>query len=103
MKKILLMALFAIVAVGASAQKNISIWWGGNVAKITDADSEFKALNIGVFGGALVGRSKLYDQGRRRLGSGFHPVGRKRSVELPERFRSKNRNLHGPVFEFHGS
>ena len=48
MKKILLMALFAIVAVGASAQKNISIWWGGNVAKITDADSEFKALNIGV-------------------------------------------------------
>lgn len=48
MKKILLMALFAIVAVGASAQRNISIWWGGNVANITDADSEFKALNIGV-------------------------------------------------------
>lgn len=48
MKKILLVALFAIVAVGASAQKNISIWWGGNVANITDDDSEFKALNIGV-------------------------------------------------------
>lgn len=43
-----MVALFAIVAVGASAQKNWTIWWGGNVANITDADSEFKALNIGV-------------------------------------------------------
>lgn len=48
MKKLLMVALFAIVAVGASAQKNWTIWWGGNVANITDADSEFKALNIGV-------------------------------------------------------
>ena len=48
MKKILLMALFAIVAVGASAQKNISVWWGGNIANISDSESEFKALNIGV-------------------------------------------------------
>ena len=43
-----MVALFAIVAVGASAQKNWTVWWGGNVANITDADSEFKALNIGV-------------------------------------------------------
>ena len=48
MKKFLMVALFAIVAVGASAQKNWTVWWGGNVANITDADSEFKALNIGV-------------------------------------------------------
>lgn len=49
MKKILLVALFAIVAVGASAQKNITIWWGGNVSTFDDADkSEFKALNFGV-------------------------------------------------------
>ena len=51
MKKILLMALFAIVALGASAQRNISVWWGGNVSDISgdiDAKSEFKALNIGV-------------------------------------------------------
>ena len=51
MKKILLVALFAIVAIGASAQKNITIWWGGNVSDV-DGDfntkSEFKALNIGV-------------------------------------------------------
>lgn len=51
MKKILLVALFAIVAIGASAQKNFTIWWGGNVSDI-DGDvnfkSEFKALNIGL-------------------------------------------------------
>lgn len=51
MKKILLVALFAIVAIGASAQKNITIWWGGNISDV-DGDfntkSEFKALNIGV-------------------------------------------------------
>lgn len=48
MKKIIFMVLFAIVAVSAGAQGNISIWWGGNVANVTDNDSEFKALNIGV-------------------------------------------------------
>lgn len=51
MKKLLLMVLFAIVAVSASAQRNINIWWGGNVSDISgdvDAKSEFKALNIGV-------------------------------------------------------
>ena len=48
MKKILLVALFAIVAIGASAQKNITIWWGGNVSDV-DGDfntkSEFKAAH----------------------------------------------------------
>ena len=51
MKKLLMVALFAIVAVGASAQKNFTIWWGGNVADMSgdfDVKSEFKALNIGV-------------------------------------------------------
>ena len=51
MKKLLMVALFAIVAVGASAQKNWTIWWGGNVADLSgdwDTKSEFKALNIGV-------------------------------------------------------
>ena len=48
MKKLLMVALFAIVAVGASAQKNWTVWWGGNVSNVTDGDSEFKALNIGV-------------------------------------------------------
>lgn len=48
MKKLLMVALFAIVAVGASAQKNFTVWWGGNVSNVTDGDSEFKALNIGV-------------------------------------------------------
>lgn len=51
MKKYLLMALFAIVAVGASAQGNVTVWWGGNFADISgdvDVKSEFKALNIGV-------------------------------------------------------
>lgn len=48
MKKFLMVALFAIVAVGASAQKNWTVWWGGNVSNVTDGDSEFKALNIGV-------------------------------------------------------
>ena len=48
MKKLLMVALFAIVAVGASAQRNWTIWWGGNVSNVTEGDSEFKALNIGV-------------------------------------------------------
>lgn len=51
MKKLLIVALFAIVAVGASAQKNFTIWWGGNVADVSgdlDVSSAFKALNIGV-------------------------------------------------------
>lgn len=53
MKKLLMVALFAIVAVGASAQKNWTIWWGGNVADVSMDDplnpkSSFKALNIGV-------------------------------------------------------
>lgn len=52
MKKMLLMALFAIVAIGAGAQRNITIWWGGNVADVSmdpgNPKSEFKALNIGV-------------------------------------------------------
>ena len=51
MKKLLMIALFAIVAVGASAQKNITVWWGGNIADVggdIKADAAFKALNIGV-------------------------------------------------------
>lgn len=48
MKKIMLTALFAIMAVCASAQGNLTLWWGGNFAKFTDADSEFKPLNIGL-------------------------------------------------------
>lgn len=51
MKKILLVALFAIVAVGASAQSDITVWWGGNFADVDmegNPDSEFKALNLGV-------------------------------------------------------
>lgn len=51
MKKLLMVALFAIVAVGASAQKNFTVWWGGNIADMSgdwDVKSEFKALNIGV-------------------------------------------------------
>ena len=46
-----MIALFAIVAVGASAQKNITVWWGGNIADVggdIKADAAFKALNIGV-------------------------------------------------------
>lgn len=51
MKKLLMIALFAIVAVGASAQKGITVWWGGNIADVggdIKADAAFKALNIGV-------------------------------------------------------
>lgn len=51
MKKYLIMALLAIVAVSANAQGQVTIWWGGNVADISgdwDVPSEFKALNIGV-------------------------------------------------------
>ena len=52
MKKFLFMALFAIVAVSASAQKNITIWWGGNVSTVSTSgsspDNSFKALNVGV-------------------------------------------------------
>lgn len=51
MKKLLLLALFATVAIGASAQKNFTVWWGGNIADVDgdfDVKSEFKALNIGV-------------------------------------------------------
>lgn len=51
MKKLLLVALFAVVAIGASAQKNFTVWWGGNIADVDgdfDVKSEFKALNIGV-------------------------------------------------------
>ena len=50
MKKSLLIVLFAIVALGASAQNGIRVWYGVNIAG-NDADgakSEFKALNIGV-------------------------------------------------------
>lgn len=52
MKKILLMALFAIVAIGANAQGNVTIWWGGNISNVDvkglSTDSKFKALNLGV-------------------------------------------------------
>lgn len=50
MKKILLMALFAIVAVGASAQKNFTVWYGANIANLNadGSKSEFKPLNFGV-------------------------------------------------------
>lgn len=50
MKKILLVALFAVMAIGASAQNGFRVWYGVNIAG-NDADgakSEFKALNIGV-------------------------------------------------------
>jgi len=50
MKKILLVALFAVMALGASAQNGFRVWYGVNIAG-NDADgskSEFKALNIGV-------------------------------------------------------
>lgn len=50
MKKLLLAALFAVVAAGASAQGKITVWWEGNISTLsTDGvDSEFKALNLGV-------------------------------------------------------
>lgn len=50
MKKILVVALFAVMAIGASAQNGFRVWYGVNIAG-NDADgakSEFKALNIGV-------------------------------------------------------
>lgn len=50
MKKILLVALFAVMAIGASAQNGFRVWYGLNIAG-SDADgvkSELKPLNIGV-------------------------------------------------------
>lgn len=50
MKKIFMIALLAVVAMGVSAQTGIRVWYGANVAG-NDADgtkSEFKPLNIGV-------------------------------------------------------
>ncbi len=50
MKKSLLIALFAIVALGASAQNGFRVWYGANISgnNADGAKSEFKALNIGV-------------------------------------------------------
>lgn len=50
MKKVLLVALFAVVALGASAQNGFRVWYGVNIAgnDAEGAKSEFKALNIGV-------------------------------------------------------
>lgn len=50
MKKVLLVALFAVAAISVSAQKNFTVWYGANIAGngMDGAKSEFKALNIGV-------------------------------------------------------
>ena len=50
MKKFFVIALLAVVALGANAQSGIRVWYGANIADV-DVDgskSEFKALNIGV-------------------------------------------------------
>lgn len=59
MKKILLVALFAVMAIGASAQNGFRVWYGVNIAgnDADGVDSEFKALNIGVDYTAAIGSS----------------------------------------------
>ena len=50
MKKVLLIAVLAIVAIGASAQTGIRVWYGANISS-NDGEGEknkFNALNIGV-------------------------------------------------------
>lgn len=52
MKKLFLMALLCVAAISASAQQNITVWYGANVSGVTfdgdSPDSGFKPLNLGV-------------------------------------------------------
>ena len=50
MKKVLLIAVLAIVAIGASAQTGIRVWYGANISgnEVDGSKSKFNALNIGV-------------------------------------------------------
>lgn len=50
MKKVLLVALFAVVALGASAQNGFRVWYGLNISgnEVDGTKSKLSALNIGV-------------------------------------------------------
>lgn len=58
MKKLFLMALLCVAAISASAQQNITVWYGANVSNVSvdgdGPDTGFKPLNVGVsYTGAL--------------------------------------------------